>query len=77
VHRDIKPANLFLPGGRVEHVTLLDFGIARLGGGSRRRRARGWSSGRPGTWRPSRPAAIAGSTRAPTCSRSGACSSRP
>ncbi len=32
VHRDIKPANLFLPGGRVENVTLLDFGIARLGG---------------------------------------------
>jgi tetratricopeptide (TPR) repeat protein len=33
VHRDIKPANLFLPGGRVENVTLLDFGIARLGSG--------------------------------------------
>jgi predicted ATPase len=29
IHRDIKPANLFLPGGRVEEVKLLDFGVAR------------------------------------------------
>jgi serine/threonine protein kinase/tetratricopeptide (TPR) repeat protein len=29
IHRDIKPGNLFLRGGRVEAVTLLDFGIAR------------------------------------------------
>ncbi|HEV8321045.1 MAG TPA: protein kinase [Myxococcota bacterium] len=33
VHRDLKPANLFLPGGDVRAVKLLDFGIARLGGG--------------------------------------------
>ncbi|MRG96240.1 serine/threonine-protein kinase [Polyangium spumosum] len=29
LHRDIKPSNLFLRDGRVEGVTLLDFGIAR------------------------------------------------
>ena len=29
VHRDVKPTNLFLPGGRVEQVKVLDFGVAR------------------------------------------------
>jgi eukaryotic-like serine/threonine-protein kinase len=29
VHRDLKPSNLFLRGGAVERVALLDFGIAR------------------------------------------------
>ncbi|MDC3959846.1 protein kinase domain-containing protein [Polyangium jinanense] len=29
LHRDIKPSNLFLRDGRVDRVTLLDFGIAR------------------------------------------------
>ncbi|MGO8995413.1 MAG: serine/threonine-protein kinase PknK, partial [Polyangiaceae bacterium] len=29
VHRDLKPSNLFLPGGRVEDVQLIDLGIAR------------------------------------------------
>lgn len=29
VHRDIKPSNLFLPGGDLERVKLLDFGVAR------------------------------------------------
>jgi serine/threonine protein kinase/tetratricopeptide (TPR) repeat protein len=35
VHRDIKPSNLFLVGGDVERVKVLDFGIARrlLGAG--------------------------------------------
>ncbi|MCE9577624.1 MAG: protein kinase [Deltaproteobacteria bacterium] len=33
VHRDIKPSNLFLPEGRIDHVKVLDFGVARLGGG--------------------------------------------
>jgi tetratricopeptide (TPR) repeat protein len=28
VHRDLKPANLFLRGGRLEDVVLLDFGLA-------------------------------------------------
>src|SRR4051812_27372204 len=27
VHRDIKPDNLFLPGGRLEGLKLLDFGV--------------------------------------------------
>src|ERR1700722_16582468 len=30
VHRDLKPANLFLVGGRLETVKLLDFGIAHM-----------------------------------------------
>ncbi|MEY4510039.1 MAG: hypothetical protein RLZZ450_2161, partial [Pseudomonadota bacterium] len=29
LHRDIKPSNLFLVGGRIERVKILDFGIAR------------------------------------------------
>ena len=29
IHRDIKPSNLFLPGGSVEAVKVVDFGIAR------------------------------------------------
>ncbi len=33
VHRDVKPSNLFLPEGRIDHVKVLDFGVARLGGG--------------------------------------------
>lgn len=31
VHRDVKPSNLFLPGGRFEETTVLDFGVARRG----------------------------------------------
>src|SRR5262249_1978714 len=29
VHRDIKPDNLMLPGGRVDAVKIVDFGLAR------------------------------------------------
>ncbi|HSK04999.1 MAG TPA: protein kinase, partial [Kofleriaceae bacterium] len=32
VHRDLKPSNLFLPGGRIDQVKVLDFGIARQAG---------------------------------------------
>lgn len=34
VHRDVKPTNLFLPGGRVEQVKVLDFGVARAAFGA-------------------------------------------
>ncbi|WP_437317524.1 protein kinase domain-containing protein [Sorangium sp. So ce385] len=30
VHRDLKPSNLFLPGGEVAQVKLVDFGIVRV-----------------------------------------------
>ena len=30
IHRDVTPANLFLLGGSVEEIKVLDFGIARL-----------------------------------------------
>jgi len=32
IHRDLKPSNLFLPGGRIDQVKVLDFGIARREG---------------------------------------------
>ena len=76
VHRDVKPRTCSCPAGRSTRVKVLDFGIARLTRGGRkltRDRAR-WSA-RPATWRPSRRAASATSTRAPTCSRSAACCS--
>ena len=73
VHRDLKPSNIFLLGGDLERVKR-----HRLRHRARRRarpRSRSACSGRPGTWRPSRRAATATSTRAPTSSRSAACSS--
>src|SRR3954463_1438081 len=34
VHRDLKPSNLILPGGHIEQVKVLDFGIAQREGGT-------------------------------------------
>jgi tetratricopeptide (TPR) repeat protein len=36
VHRDLKPSNLFLRGGRVNDVVLLDLGLARMAADSQR-----------------------------------------
>ena len=47
IHRDIKPANLFLPGGEIERVTILDFGVARHGGALTRATRTGSTLGTP------------------------------
>jgi serine/threonine protein kinase len=47
VHRDLKPTNLFLPGGDFTQVKLLDFGIARRIGPSRRMTRTGMVIGTP------------------------------
>ncbi|WP_437906569.1 protein kinase [Sorangium sp. So ce327] len=39
IHRDLKPGNLFLPGGRLDAVKVLDFGIARLAHATRMTRS--------------------------------------
>jgi hypothetical protein len=51
VHRDIKPSNLFLVGGAVEGVKVIDFGIARATGGPRPTRT-GVLMGTPGYMAP-------------------------
>ncbi|XXY50146.1 protein kinase [Sorangium sp. So ce269] len=47
VHRDLKPSNIFLAGGAVEGVTLIDFGIARAAGVDQRLTATGAMLGTP------------------------------
>ena len=48
VHRDLKPSNLFLVGGDVGRVKLVDFGIARLGQEGKRLTSTGALLGTPG-----------------------------
>ncbi len=52
VHRDIKPSNLFLPASKVDHVKLLDLGVARLLHASRPSTRSGVMVGTPGYMAP-------------------------
>jgi tetratricopeptide (TPR) repeat protein len=52
VHRDIKPSNLFLPGGEIDRVKILDFGIASFEGSTRRLTRTGMTMGTPGYMAP-------------------------
>lgn len=52
IHRDIKPANLFLPGGRIDAVTVVDFGLARVGQTMRDDTPAGELMGTPGFMAP-------------------------
>ena len=52
VHRDIKPENLFLPGGLIGRLKVLDFGIARLTRGGRKLTLTGSVIGTPGYMAP-------------------------
>ncbi|MGK3961960.1 serine/threonine-protein kinase PknK [Sorangium sp. So ce118] len=52
VHRDLKPSNLLLVGGAVEGVTLLDFGVVRLGAIDRHLTMPGTMVGTPGYMAP-------------------------
>jgi tetratricopeptide (TPR) repeat protein len=52
VHRDIKPENLFLPGGLISRLKVLDFGIARLTRGGRKLTLTGSVIGTPGYMAP-------------------------
>ncbi|HWO26593.1 MAG TPA: protein kinase, partial [Kofleriaceae bacterium] len=47
VHRDLKPTNLFLPGGQIDQVKVIDFGIAQREGHSQLTRT-GTLLGTPG-----------------------------
>jgi serine/threonine protein kinase len=51
IHRDLKPSNLFLPGGRLDTVKVLDFGIAHAGRATRMTRT-GMLIGTPGYMAP-------------------------
>ncbi len=52
VHRDIKPSNIFLVGGQVDRVRLVDFGIARPAGAGRQLTQTGMLLGTPGYMAP-------------------------
>jgi tetratricopeptide (TPR) repeat protein len=52
IHRDLKPSNLFLPGGAVDRVTIIDFGIARVDLATRALTRTGVGLGTPGYMAP-------------------------
>jgi tetratricopeptide (TPR) repeat protein len=52
VHRDIKPSNLFLVGGEVERLKVLDFGVARIESMPPHITATGTTIGTPGYMSP-------------------------
>lgn len=52
VHRDLKPSNLFLVGGELSRVTILDFGVAHLCDASRVMTSTGMMLGTPGYMAP-------------------------
>ena len=52
VHRDIKPKNLFLVGGSIARVKVVDFGIARIATATRRLTRSGLVLGTPGYMAP-------------------------
>jgi hypothetical protein len=51
VHRDLKPSNLFLPGGRIDQVKVIDFGVAHREGRTQLTRT-GMMIGTPGYMAP-------------------------
>jgi hypothetical protein len=51
IHRDLKPSNLILPGGRIDQVKIVDFGIAQRVGRTRLTRT-GAMIGSPGYMAP-------------------------
>jgi tetratricopeptide (TPR) repeat protein len=52
IHRDMKPSNLFIPSGKIDHLKLLDLGVARLLHASRPSTRSGIMVGTPGYMAP-------------------------